>query len=126
LALPGATSISGKNYCLYSRAAVGACAATPSSSVRPYSRSISATSVDGVAGPFCAPHLTCEALTDATTPIGGANCGSGSNGKICGIGMNDGVCNNTGRCTYGCATDADCPTSGFTACLNNICSSPVN
>jgi hypothetical protein len=110
-----------KKYCLYNRAAVVSCATTATSAIRPYSRTLQVTSVDGATGPYCAPQTTCEATLAATNPVGGSNCQASTD---CGVpDVEDGICNDAKRCTYTCTTDVDCPKEGLRACNSaRLCS----
>ena len=118
-AVPFGSAASTKRYCLYNRAAVVACALMTTSAVRPFSRTVQETSVDGAAGPYCAPKATCEAMLAATNPVGGLNCGVTDD---CGIaGLEDGICNNAKRCTYTCSADVDCPKEGLRVCSAGLC-----
>ena len=99
-------------YCLYTRSLLS-CAASVTSATRPYTRNLPATSVDGEVGSYCAPQTTCEALRDASTPVGGKTC---SGPAACGLGVDDAVCNSASRCTYVCTADVDCPREGLRVC----------
>jgi hypothetical protein len=100
----------------------GACADSSHTLLRPYSQSVIATSVDGVASTYCEPITSCQAVADAMLngASGGKNClTSGTpDSTVCGVAnVDDGVCiadgsANQGKCSYACASDFDCPSAG--------------
>jgi hypothetical protein len=118
VALPGET------VCLYNGAA--GCATASAPALRPFTRSVSGSSIDAARGPFCAPPTTCAAFTSATTPAGGADCPNGA--TDCGLGRDDGICNRFTRCTYACSAPIDCPSDGaLSACPDSRqCSQPAS
>jgi hypothetical protein len=113
----GGTSVG--TYCTLE--AVGGCADTVAAA-RPYSRTATLTSVDGVVGDYCLPPAatTCRGVADATLQKSCVNGTTGDN-ALCGEpNVPDGVCLESGpaagKCSYGCTESYDCPDFGLTKC----------
>jgi hypothetical protein len=109
-------------FCFYDQATNTSCANASHTFLRPYSRDLALTSIDGAQATYCLPppSTTCQGIADAIAQ------GTGG-GKACLItedcgepGFSDGVCGDTGatagKCTYSCDHDYDCPQVGFTVC----------
>lgn len=103
-------------YCTYLVGADGAPSSCSEASAEPFTRAVHATSIDGVIGTYCALDTTscdvfnhfkqsCTVDTDCGEPQDGATC------------YPPGA---SGRCTYTCSGDPDCPQPGGD-CVNGRC-----
>lgn len=103
-------------HCLYLVGAEGAPSSCSETSAEPFTRAAHATSVDGVTGTYCAlDTTTCDVFNHfKRSCVGDADCGAPQDGAICQIEQQ------SGRCTYTCASDVDCPQPNGD-CVNGHC-----
>jgi len=107
-------------FCFFVDGATSNCADMDSAR-RPYSKSTTLTSVDGVDGDFL-PITTCSAVQDATG-VNPKNCLNTSipDSSMCGVpNLDDGQCATSGAamgtCSYQCDANEDCPSLGSISC----------
>lgn len=103
-------------HCVYLVGETGAPASCSEASARPFIRPVETTSVDGELGTYCTLDTTsCDVFghfKDACTSD--AQCGSPDDGAWCDLE------DATGRCSYVCESDGDCPQPGGD-CVNERC-----
>lgn len=104
------------HYCVYLAGQQGAPPSCADASARPFIRAVETTSVDGAFGTYCTLDTTsCDVFgrfKQACTSD--AQCGSITDGAWCDLE------DDTGRCSYVCEGDGDCPQPGGD-CVNDRC-----
>lgn len=114
----GLTAPSGQAgyYCAFLAGASGAPPSCADASAQPFIRAVEMTSVDGVSGTYCTLDTTsCDVyghFKDSCTSDG--QCGAVDDGAWCDL---EG---DSGRCSYLCEGDGDCPQPGGD-CVNGRC-----
>jgi hypothetical protein len=119
------------NFCLPERTASGCADTDPSA--RPYGgRASEARSVDGVNASYCAPHVSCRAITDAILQKDCFSMGLPDSSKCGDPALKDGFCNARGKCTYACENTYDCPSLDLSVCSptpteapSSVCEAPA-